>query len=900
MKENTVLKWQKVYNPTGPQPRPRHGHRAVAIKDLMIVFGGGNEGIVHELHVFNTTTNQWFVPVTKGEVPPGCAAYGFVVDGTRLLVFGGMVEYGKYSNDLYELQASRWEWKRLKPLPPKSGLPPCPRLGHSFTLLNGKVYLFGGLANESDDPKNNIPRYLNDLYTLELSPNSSVTMWDIPVTYGQSPPPRESHSGVAYTDRNTGKSSLIIYGGMSGSRLGDLWVLDVDTMSWSRPEVGGPAPLPRSLHTATVIGHHMYVYGGWVPLVPDDSKLSTEKEWKCTNTLASLDLETMTWDNIALEKFEECVPRARAGHSAVAIQTRLYIWSGRDGYRKTWNNQICCKDLWYLEVGVPPQAGRVALVRAGTTSLELCWPAINTVTTYVLQVQKCGKLAPTRFPTAAEPVAAPRPTTPPDVKPFASLGSPPPVATAPIIATPTVTSPIPEIPVRAATQQQLVPQATSTPQKLITGAIKVPAAQVKISPGTPSGKQTYQGKTIVKSPAGGTQQIKVAAVTPQGVTRIVSGVSTAGTVRVTTTGVQSGTQLVVGAAGGPRYVQVKPSPGVAPATALPVKLGGANMPVKLATSGTMPLKIGATSIQGKLTANSVQKVGTVTGGNMPLKLSAGNVKIGPSNVVVKSTGSVGALTAGGKAVPVKLGAGGLPMLASGGGTLQLQQTPGVPVKTPVYKIVTAAAASKAGEAGTAMAAGGVTHVQAVTTSATGATVLRQPTANAGIPVIIKKTGGSGMTASATGASASSQPQYVTLVKTSTGMTVATMPKVAMVQNRAGGAAGAGVATSQALSGPTIVKLVSTGAVGGNKIITLPSNVLQLGKAGVAGKQTIVITKSAGQPAQPPAPQCKPYTVRAGARGPRRASVDIGWGVNVSTLESTLRRSLRHKPYVSIC
>ena len=30
--------------------------------------------------------------------------------------------------------------------------------GHSFTQLGNKVYLFGGLANESEDPKNNIPR----------------------------------------------------------------------------------------------------------------------------------------------------------------------------------------------------------------------------------------------------------------------------------------------------------------------------------------------------------------------------------------------------------------------------------------------------------------------------------------------------------------------------------------------------------------------------------------------------------------------------------------------------------------------------------------------------------------------------------------------------------------------
>ncbi|XP_041970052.1 host cell factor 1-like [Aricia agestis] len=828
MKENAVLKWQKVYNPSGPQPRPRHGHRAVAIKDLMIVFGGGNEGIVHELHVFNTTTNQWFVPVTKGEVPPGCAAYGFVVDGTRLLVFGGMVEYGKYSNDLYELQASRWEWKRLKPMPPKAGIPPCPRLGHSFTLLNGKVYLFGGLANESDDPKNNIPRYLNDLYTLELYPNSSMTVWDIPITYGQSPPPRESHSGVAYTDKNTGKSSLIIYGGMSGSRLGDLWVLDVDSMSWSKPELGGAPPLPRSLHTATVIGHHMYVYGGWVPLVPDESKLPThEKEWKCTNTLASLNLETMTWDNIALDKFEECVPRARAGHSAVAIQTRLYIWSGRDGYRKTWNNQICCKDLWYLEVGVPPQAGRVALVRAGTTSLELCWPAMNTVTTYLLQVQKCGKITPTRFPTAAEPVAAPPPASPAaaqtdTAKAAFGLMSP-------------ISSGLPaEQPARpTAAAASPITSPISTPQKVMPGTVKAAQSAVKITTSTPTIKQTYQGKTVVKSsPAGSSQQIKVAAVNPQGVTRIVSGVGTPGTVRVSTA--QSNAQIVIGtpsvSGGTPRFVQVK----TAQSGGVPVKLERGT-PVKLA-GNAVPLKIGATNLQGKITANSVQKVTQVA--NVPLKLGAGNVKIGTSNVLVKTAGGV-PIQAGvsnmqtkvATGVPVKLGAGNLPVIGSSGGAIQIAggAISGQQVKTPVYKIVTA----KSGEQ-TVVSSGAVT-------AAGGATVLRQSGGNAGIPVIIKKTPG-------TGNQATSGPQYVTLVKTSTGMTVATVPKMAMVQNRpttpASGAQ-AGIAP-----GATIVKLVSANTVGGNKIITLPSNMLQLGKSGVGGKQTIVITKSANQTTQP--------------------------------------------------
>ncbi|XP_043971047.1 host cell factor 2-like [Gambusia affinis] len=67
-------RWKRVLGWTGPVPRPRHGHRAVSIKELMVVFGGGNEGIVDELHVYNTATNQWFIPAVRGDIPPGCAA----------------------------------------------------------------------------------------------------------------------------------------------------------------------------------------------------------------------------------------------------------------------------------------------------------------------------------------------------------------------------------------------------------------------------------------------------------------------------------------------------------------------------------------------------------------------------------------------------------------------------------------------------------------------------------------------------------------------------------------------------------------------------------------------------------------------------------------------------------
>ena len=457
------------------------------------------------------------MPPVKGDIPPGCAAFGFVVDGTRILVFGGMVEYGKYSNDLYELQASRWEWKKLRPKNPKNGPPPCPRLGHSFTLIGNKVYLFGGLANDSEDPKNNIPRYLNDLYTLEIKSNG-VMQWDIPQCYGQAPPPRESHSAAACLDKDGSNPKLIIYGGMSGCRLADLWILNINDMTWSKPNLGGIPPLPRSLHSATMIGCRMFVFGGWVPLVMDDVKVAThEKEWKCTNTLASLNMETMNWESLSMEVFEDAMPRARAGHCAVSIHSRLWVWSGRDGYRKAWNNQVCCKDLWYLETERPAAPGRVQLVRASTHSLEVCWGSVPTADAYLLQVQKYDMPVSAASTQPSGAVPSPLPVQ-------AQAGSP----AAPALTSPAVAGPVPALP------QSPVQIKNVSPIKAAAGGVGQQPTIIRMSSpqqisgvGLPVGVRPGTNIVRVRAPGPGAapaqvmpgQQIKV--LNTQGQTHII-------------------------------------------------------------------------------------------------------------------------------------------------------------------------------------------------------------------------------------------------------------------------------------------------------------------------------------------------------------------------------------------
>ena len=43
-----------------------------------------------------------------------------------------MIEYGKYSGDLWELNPITWHWKKIKPKLSKSSSLPCARLGKKF------------------------------------------------------------------------------------------------------------------------------------------------------------------------------------------------------------------------------------------------------------------------------------------------------------------------------------------------------------------------------------------------------------------------------------------------------------------------------------------------------------------------------------------------------------------------------------------------------------------------------------------------------------------------------------------------------------------------------------------------------------------------------------------------
>uniref|UniRef100_A0A4X2LEZ6 Fibronectin type-III domain-containing protein n=1 Tax=Vombatus ursinus TaxID=29139 RepID=A0A4X2LEZ6_VOMUR len=457
-------RWKPVVGCSGPVPRPRHGHRAVCIKELIVVFGGGNEGIVDELHVYNT---EWFLP----------------------LVFG---------------------------------------------LL--------------------------------------------------------------------------------------------ETLMWNKPILSGVAPLPRSLHSATTIGNKMYVFGGWVPLVVDDVKVAThEKEWKCTNTLACLNLDTMTWETILMDMLEDNIPRARAGHCAVAINTRLYIWSGRDGYRKAWNNQVCCKDLWYLETEKPLAPSRVHLVRANTNSLEVSWGSVPTADSYLLQLQKY-EIPPAAA--ATSPVANPVPSVP--VNP---PKSPAPATTAPTVqsltqvgitllpqnsVTPPPTTPIQVLPTVPGSSVPVPTQGISTVLKVTGPQATTGNTIVTVRPSSQAGKAPV---TVTSLPTG----VRMVVPTPSSQDTVIgsspqmSGMAALAAAAAATQKIPPSVPTVLSVPAGTTVVKtVTVSPGT---TTLPATVKVASSPVMVSNPATQMLKTAAAQVGTSVSSASstptrpiitVHKSGTVT------------------------------------------------------------------------------------------------------------------------------------------------------------------------------------------------------------------------------------------------------------------------------------------------
>ncbi|KAI9099248.1 hypothetical protein DFS34DRAFT_713646 [Phlyctochytrium arcticum] len=187
----------------------------------------------------------------------------------------------------------------------------------SCTYYDNRVVLFGGFHMYTDE-------VYNDLLTYSFKNHSWQRMRQV---VGHWPSPRSSHSATYWKD-----GKIVIFGGTDTNYrlLNDLYILDMKTAMWTKPDIGGDPPSGRMKHSAVIHDDILYIAGGCANLLSDSDDIS--------GSLYVLDLQNLEWR-------DEYYPFVhRHSHFSFVHRERLYIYGGFD------RSLDCRSDISYMDL----------------------------------------------------------------------------------------------------------------------------------------------------------------------------------------------------------------------------------------------------------------------------------------------------------------------------------------------------------------------------------------------------------------------------------------------------------------------------------------------------------------------------------------------------------------------
>lgn len=239
-------------------------------------------------------------------------------------------------------------WSR----PNTQGKAPISRVGHTCTYIpslysvsspgqriQDSLLVLGGGDGEN---------HLNDIHILELS----TLTWKTLYTAGNTPSPRSRHTATLVENQ-----LFVIGGGNDESTVfNDVYILDINTGQWTKPNIKGSPPIPRWGHSSISVGFHIYIFGG------NDGK-------RMLNDVNILNTETLTWVLPPVIKYGDVIPLPRAGHASTVFNhgssQYLCVFGGGNG-EKIYNDTY----IYDIENGNwirPPIKGVLPSTRCGHT-----------------------------------------------------------------------------------------------------------------------------------------------------------------------------------------------------------------------------------------------------------------------------------------------------------------------------------------------------------------------------------------------------------------------------------------------------------------------------------------------------------------------------------------------------
>ncbi|CAG8980470.1 hypothetical protein HYALB_00012382 [Hymenoscyphus albidus] len=277
-------------------------HTSTLVGSNIYIFGGcDSRSCFNELYVLDADAFYFSSPFVCGDIPVPLRAMTCTAVGKKLVVFGGG-DGPAYYNDVYVLDTVNFRWSK----PIIGGeRQPSKRRAHTACLYRNGIYVFGGGDGV---------RALNDVWRLDVADTNKMSWKLISAPSSGSIEDKTKPKARGYHTANMVGSKLIIFGGSDGGEcFRDVWVFDVEALTFSPVHI--PLSYPRLSHTATIVGSYLFVIGGH-----DGVEYSNE--------VLLLNLVTMVWDK---RKIYGQPPKPRGYHGAVLHDSRLVVVGGFDG-----------------------------------------------------------------------------------------------------------------------------------------------------------------------------------------------------------------------------------------------------------------------------------------------------------------------------------------------------------------------------------------------------------------------------------------------------------------------------------------------------------------------------------------------------------------------------------------
>lgn len=242
----------------------------------------------------------------------------------------------------------RWEKPYLRTKTDDESNYPCPRSGHTLTMVGSSGFLFGGICKDPLAPCNageSKGRPLDELHVAHIG-KAEIQWCRLHLPKDLRPLARWRHSACLINE-----TQIVIFGGHHAPnlRLNDLWIFDSISMEWTQPGVPQTpgimssesysrlsqhcVPSARGGHTASVIGRYIYVFGGYG---------GHGYARKDHDDVHRLFVDSWTWSRVETKGKK---PEKRCGHGATAVEKHLFVWGG-------WNASTQFSDVFVLDVGL--------------------------------------------------------------------------------------------------------------------------------------------------------------------------------------------------------------------------------------------------------------------------------------------------------------------------------------------------------------------------------------------------------------------------------------------------------------------------------------------------------------------------------------------------------------------